>query len=177
MYKSLLDNISQLKSFNSKEQTVVSLLVLEKFADFRREFWLLLKLNYILFNKITNLIRLFEYQEATLGDVVYHLNNLLAFVDKELDFYYLINESKEKLNMSFSKRYKRMVNEYTCLANVAHPKYWHNSNMTTQQIATATEFFPTYIASLGFESEEISLLKLEFFDYIGMNTTYSSKTL
>ena len=101
MYKSLLNNISKLKSFNSKEGTSVNLLVKEKIADLRSEFWPLLKLNHILFNKIANLIGLFESHETAIGDVVYHLNNLRAFVDKELDSYDLTNESNVQLTTSF----------------------------------------------------------------------------
>lgn len=177
MYKSLLDNIHILKSFNNKEETNVGLLVKERIADFRKEFWLQLKLNYILFNKIANLIGLFESQETTLGDVVYYLNNLRSFLDKELDSYDLTSESREMLNLHFENRFERMVNKYTCLANVLHPKYWHNSNLTTKQIATATDFFPEYVASMGFGTEEVNLYQLEFFDYIGMNGAYSSKAL
>ena len=177
MYKSLLDNIQQLKSLNNKEGVVIDFSVQEKIADFRKDFWPVLRQNYILFNKIANLVGLFESHETTLGDVVYHLNNLRAFLLKELDSFGLAIESKDQLNLFFEKRFKRMVNQYSCLANVLHPKYWHNPNLTTEQIATATDFFPIYIASFGFETEEISLLQLEFFDYIGMNGPYESKAL
>ena len=180
MYKSLLDNMKQLKSFIIKEGVVVNLEVQEKIADFRKHFWSLLTLNHIILNKIANLIGLFESHEATLGDVVYHLNNLRSFLNRELDSFALSVESKAQFIAFFDKRFDILVNEYTCLANVLHPKYWStdsSSNLTADQITTATQFFLTYAESFGHEADELIEIKAEFFNYIGKNGPYSSKDL
>ena len=180
MYKSLLDNVSQLKSFAFKENVTMDCTIQERIADFSKVFWPSLKLNYILLNKIANLIGLFESNEATLGDVVYHLNSLEHFVKRELDSLDLCHNSKVVFLQQFEKRFKAMVNEYTCLANVLHPDYRKDSkknNLTVQQTTIATNFFETYAQSLGYELEELSQVVAEFYDYIGKNELYASKSL
>lgn len=96
MYKSLFDNVDQLKSFIIKEGVTIDSTIQETIADFRKELWSSLKFNHILLNKIANLIGLFESYEATLGDVVHHLNNSRLVLFKELQSFGLSTDSKNK---------------------------------------------------------------------------------
>ena len=129
-----------------KERVTVDREIQERIVDFPKTFWPALKLNYILLNKIANIIGLFESSEATFGDVVYHLNCLQDFVKTYLASLDLCATSKELFFKHFEKRFQTMVNNHTCLANLLHPNYCNESkgNLTSTQTMVTTDFFEIY---------------------------------